>query len=121
LVAKDFRRAARVVWYLVTETYTDHWKVRPFKTSVGLGIPVFGDEAKAQAFIEANWESLGPGREPVGLDQNQLADFLEKQANETGIEWVVLDPPPIPATLLARTQTVDVASIRAFVIALRRP
>jgi hypothetical protein len=121
LVAKDFWRAARVVWYLVTETYTDHWKVRPFKTSVGLGIPVFGDEAKAQAFIEANWESLGPRPGTHGLDQNQLADFLEKQANEARIGWVVLDPPPIPAALLARTQTVDVASIRAFVTALRRP
>jgi hypothetical protein len=68
-----------VVWYLVTETYTDHWKVRPFKTSVGLGIPVFGDEAKAQAFIEANWESLGPGREPVGWIKTSLRTFSKSR------------------------------------------
>jgi hypothetical protein len=111
-----------VVRYLLAERYTDRWEVWPLPTSEGLGIPVFSDEAKVQAFIEANWESLGPGSEPIGLHEHQLADFLEKQANEEGIECVVLDPPPMPATALwTANQTVDVGSIRAYVRALRRP
>ena len=105
-----------MVWYLLTDKYTDHWKVQSLHTSDGPGIPLFRDETKAQAFIEANWGLLGPGKEPMGLHEHHLADFLEKQASEAGIQWVVYDPPPVTeAELFATNQTVGILSISAFV------
>jgi len=105
--------------YVIAERYTDQWKALPFDTDGGLGIPVFEDEERAQGFIQANWESLGPGWESKLLWANQLAYVLERYAAEEGVHLVVLDPPPAPVAQLVGVQEVEVVEIGQFVSLLR--
>ena len=105
--------------YLIAESYTDQWKALPFKTDGGMGIPIFEDEERAQGFIYANWESLGPGWEPRILWARQLAYVLERYAAEEGVQLVVLDPPPAPVASLVGTYEVEVVEIRQFIALLK--
>jgi hypothetical protein len=117
-VAEGVRRIA-VPHYLITESYTDQWIALPFRTYGGMGIPVFEDEQKAQEFINANWESLGPGWEPKNLRADQLAYVLERYSAEEGVQLVVLDPPSVPVASLVGTYDVEVAEIRPFIALLK--
>ena len=105
--------------YLITESYADQWKALPFRTDGGMGIPVFEDEQKAQEFINANWESLGPGWEPKKLWPDQLAYVLERYGAEEGVRLVVLDPPSVPVASLVGTYDVEVVEIRPFIALLK--
>jgi hypothetical protein len=104
--------------YLITESYSDQWKALPFRTRRGMGIPVFEDEQKAQEFINANWESLGPGWEPKKLWADQLAYVLERYSADEGVRLVVLDPPSVPVASLVGTYDVEVAEIKPFIALL---
>jgi len=117
-VAEGVRRIA-VPHYLITESYADQWKALPFRTDGGMGIPVFEDEQKAQGFIDANWESLGPGWEPKKLWADQLAHVLERYSAEEGVRLIVLDPPSVPVASLVGTYDVEVVEIRPFIAFLR--
>jgi hypothetical protein len=105
--------------YLITESYTDQWTALPFRTHGGMGIPVFEDEQKAQEFINANWESLGPGWEPKKLGADQLAYVLERYSAEEGVQLVVLDPPSVPVASVVGTYDVEVVEIRPFIALLK--
>jgi hypothetical protein len=104
--------------YLITESYTDQWTALPFRTHGRMGIPVFEDEQKAQEFINANWESLGPGWEPKKLWPDQLAYVLERYSAEEGVQLVVLDPPSVPVASLVGIYDVEVVEIRPFIALL---
>ena len=105
--------------YLITESYTDQWIALPFRTHAGMGIPVFEDEQKAEGFINANWESLGPGWEPKKLGADQLAYVLERYSAEEGVQLVVLDPPSVPVASLVGTYDVKLVEIRPFIALLK--
>ncbi len=112
-------RGIAVPYYVIAETYTDQWKALPFQLEEGMAIPVFAQEEKAQGFIDANWESLGPGWEPRLLWAHQLAYVLQRYADEGGIQLVVLDPPAASVASLAGTHEVDVMELMTYVDALR--
>ena len=73
VVASGTREVVGVTHYVITERYTHQWKALPFNTNSGMAIPIFDDEKRAQGFIDANWESLGPGWKPQLLWSHQLA------------------------------------------------
>ena len=50
-----------MAWYLPAERYTDNWKPLPLPKPRGRAVAVFASEHLSRAFIEANWDSLGPG------------------------------------------------------------
>jgi hypothetical protein len=102
-----------VAHYVITERYTHQWKALPFPTISGMAIPIFDDEKRAQGFIDANWESLGPGWKP------QLAYVLERYAREEGAQVVVLDPPPAPVAHSVEVYKVEVVEIEQFITLLR--
>ena len=105
--------------YVITERYTHQWKALPFTTNSGMAIPIFDDEKRAQGFIDANWESLGPGWKPQLLWSHQLAYVLERYAREEGAQVVVLDPPPAPLAHSVEVYEVEVVEIEQFITLLR--
>jgi hypothetical protein len=108
-----------VSWYVLAEEYTDRWKLLPFVTNHGLGVVVFEDEERAEAFIETNWQVLGPGWRPFELYSDRLAYVLEWYAEQEGVEWVVLDPPAVPVAEAAGPKQVEAAEVRRFLEVLR--
>ena len=106
--------------YVIAGGHTDQWKALPFNTDEGRGIAVFEDEERAQRFVDANRESLGPGWEPKPLWVGQLVDVLERHAAEEDVHLVVMNPPAVPVASLAGTHEVEVAEIEDYVRIVRK-
>jgi hypothetical protein len=109
----------RTDWFVIAEAYVDEWRPLAILTPRGLGVPVFEYPERAQAFIEVNWESLGPGWEPKWLHKRDLANVLQRLADEGDTKLVLFNFPPVRAAPDTFIPEVVVADIRRFIEVLR--
>jgi hypothetical protein len=107
-------------WHVIADRYTDQWKLLPLGVGEqGKGIAVFEFSFQARQFVEANWETLGPGWVPLELNTDQLVYVLELHADAGEAQWVIRGVPTVKIEPNTVTQEAKFADIREFIAVMK--